>query len=260
MKLVTLKLKTIVKMQEVKRLAKVFAVLVSFTLLGLAVAVFTFIHLAPAQKEVRIPDVVGKDFSEAFDLLSAEGLRIERIKKPSADLAPNYVISQNPPSGKLVKEGHKVELLISAGENLIEVPGLEGHSFIEAKNLLQQIQAESGQVLKVGNIAYVHSRNVVRDQIISQNPAPNSFVLPEETINLLVSLGQKPICFYIPEFIGQDLEEAKERIEKMGLLVAEIKEKISPNIRSGLIIDQSPISGSKVAKNERITLIVSKKD
>lgn len=246
-------------MREIKRLAKIFTVLIFFTLLGLGVAVFTFIYLAPTQKEVKVPDVVGKDFSQAFDLLSAEGLRIEKIKRPSADLAPNYVISQNPSSGKSVKVGHKVELLISISENLIHVPDLGGYSFIEAKNLLRRLAAESGPALKVENIAYVHSRRVVKDHILSQSPAPNSFILPEESISLLVSLGQRPTYFYMPEFIGQDLEEAKEKIEKMGLLVAEIKQRISSNIKSGLIIDQSPLSGSKVTRDERITLVVSKR-
>ncbi|MBU0567300.1 PASTA domain-containing protein [bacterium] len=246
-------------MRKIKRLAKVFAVLIFFTFLGLAAAAFTFIYLTPAQKEVRVPDVLGKDFSEAFDLLSAEGLSIKKIKKPSADLAPNYIISQNPPSGKLVKVGHKIELLVSIGENLIDVPDLGGYSFVEAKNALRRLQAESNSALKIGNISYVSCEKVAKDYILSQNPPPDSFILPEESISLLVSLGQRPTYFYMPEFIGQELEEAKEKIEKMGFLVEKIVKRISPNMRSGLIIDQSPISGSKVAKNERITLIVSKR-
>ena len=77
---------------------------------GLATTVF----LSLRSPEVRVPDVIGKDRSEAERVLSEAGLNFRvRATRPSNEVRADVVLFQLPRAGEMVKSGQTVAMDIS---------------------------------------------------------------------------------------------------------------------------------------------------
>jgi beta-lactam-binding protein with PASTA domain len=90
------------------KLGIIVAIAVAF-LFGLAGT----IYLSLRTSEVKVPDIVGKDFLAAETALSDAGLNVrKRATRPTAD-KPNVVLAQLPNAGEVVKVGQTVAVDVS---------------------------------------------------------------------------------------------------------------------------------------------------
>ena len=93
----------------VRRLIIVIAIAIVFVL-GLATTVF----LSLRSPEVKVPDVVGKERSEAERVLGDAGLNFRvRATRPSSQVKADTVLFQLPRGGEVVKVGQTVAMDIS---------------------------------------------------------------------------------------------------------------------------------------------------
>jgi len=93
----------------VRRLIIVIAIAIVFVL-GLATTVF----LSLRSPEVKVPEVVGKDRSEAERVLGEAGLNFRvRATRPSSQVKADTVLFQLPRGGEVVKVGQTVAMDIS---------------------------------------------------------------------------------------------------------------------------------------------------
>ncbi len=65
---------------------------------------------------IEVPDVEGKSFDEASELLKGTGFRVEKNEIYSATIAPGTVISQTPACGSKQQEKTKILLTVSLGK------------------------------------------------------------------------------------------------------------------------------------------------
>jgi PASTA domain len=90
-------------------------------LLGIAVAftvgLFGTIYLSLRSPEVKVPEVVGKNYMEAETALEQAGLKLrKRATRYSAEAKPDTVLDQTPHGGDVVKEGQTVAVVVSRAE------------------------------------------------------------------------------------------------------------------------------------------------
>jgi len=79
------------------------------------VGLFTVIYLRLQGEEMKVPEIVGKDFVESERELADLGLRIKkRADRPSTEKL-NTVIEQLPKAGETVKTGQMILVVISKG-------------------------------------------------------------------------------------------------------------------------------------------------
>ena len=109
------------KMSFAKKSASAFGKL--FTVIALAgtfiVGLVGVIYLSLQGEELKVPEIVGKDFVESERELASLGLRIKRrADRPSSD-KPNTVLEQLPKAGDTVKTGQMILVVTSKA-------GLEG--------------------------------------------------------------------------------------------------------------------------------------
>ena len=91
------------------------------TLAVIAVAFFGAlvgtIYLALRSPEVTVPEIVGKNLSEAEGALAGAGLGVRtRARRFSAEVQPDTVLDQTPRPGDLVKAGQTVAVVLSRAE------------------------------------------------------------------------------------------------------------------------------------------------
>jgi len=62
---------------------------------------------------IPVPNVIGKSFEEARNMLAGKGLEVLKIEKQTDEKPPGIVVDQNPKQGKEIEKGQKVELVIA---------------------------------------------------------------------------------------------------------------------------------------------------
>src|SRR5438270_6714283 len=87
-----------------RKIGIIIAVVAAF-LFGMAGTVY----LSLRSPEVKVPDVVGKDYAAGEQALDNAGLNVrKRATRAVADKQPNIILDQVPRSGEVVKVGQTV--------------------------------------------------------------------------------------------------------------------------------------------------------
>ncbi len=93
-------------------------------------------------------------------------------------------------------------------------------------------------------------------RIIIQEPLPDTKVKKGRIINLSVSLGPEKIV--IPALSGLDFEQAKQIIDRLGILIGDIDTIFSDSIGEGKIIQTIPEPETEIKKGDAVKIILSK--
>lgn len=202
-------------------------------------------------EKVVVPNLVNKSVVEALDLLSKRGLELRKEGARNSSIIPeNYILSQDPLPGSVVKTDRPISVVISLGSKVALVPKLSGRTLREAQVEL------TGAGLKAGRISRIHSAKP-EDTVLAESPVASRQVVRETPIDLLVSLGPRPLAFRLLDFSGRSLETTSRILEKMGLVVGDVATKIDFTRPQGTVLDQDPPPGSLIHQGETVTLVVS---
>lgn len=169
------------ELRILKYLARVLAVLAG--LVVIAVAVVGFWVTRPA-KEVPVPDLQGKPLAEARRLAQEAGLNlVVRQEEYNEKFPEGTVYLVQPEPGTSVKVGGAVQVWVSKGARLVEVPNVLGLREDEARQRLVQAG------LQVGKVEEKQDANVPAGVVLSQSPAPKLRVERDAPVNLVISSG-----------------------------------------------------------------------
>jgi serine/threonine-protein kinase len=123
---------------------------------------------------VPVPDVVGKNQDDAVTSIRNAGLAVNISQQFSNDVDEGTVISQQP-RGRSVPRGTTINVVVSKGQDLVQVPGVTGQSFDDANRTLQ----DQGFTVKRRNFL-----GGVLDRVLRQNPGAGKRVPRGATITL----------------------------------------------------------------------------
>jgi serine/threonine protein kinase/beta-lactam-binding protein with PASTA domain len=100
-------------------------------------------------KPIKVPDFTGRPAEEAERVLSERGLQVEITRENSDSVAEGDVVAQSPDSGTLFR-GDTVELVVSKGPVMVEVPSVRGVGVAEATERLEdagfEVRTEHSEV------------------------------------------------------------------------------------------------------------------
>lgn len=132
---------------------------------------------------VAVPNVVGKTYKEADDILSSLMFSVERTEVFSDTYEKGIVVYQSLKQGENVIEGETITISVSRGAGVkVAVPDVKGYTLEEAKKLL----SESGLRIKT---TIKCSDEIVEGYIISQNQAVGTQLSQDSYVEVLVSAG-----------------------------------------------------------------------
>jgi serine/threonine-protein kinase len=191
-----------------------------------------------------VPDIVGLSLKEAEKMLAREDLIVQIVGRGSSDnLPPDYIISQEPHSGKKASEYSTVRVVISGGEGNQYAPNLLGKTLQEARKILARM---SLSLRTAGE--YEESF-----QIISQTPSAGQ-VLTEPRITVECARMQ-----VVPQLEGKTLNEARLIIQQSGFLVGETTSHETDQYEPGTVLEQNPGGGIESPEKTRIYLVIAAK-
>ncbi|MBI3924075.1 MAG: PASTA domain-containing protein [Armatimonadetes bacterium] len=132
----------------------------------------------------------------------------------------------------------------------VEVPVLTGSEVRRAYDNLEQL----GLKLQVHESR--HSKDVPREVILSQSPAPGRKVRKNRAILVVVSLG--PELIEVPDLGGKTLREARIVLSNNRLRVGNVSFKEPMQGKPEQVINQRPAAGEMVRKGEAVNLQIQK--
>ncbi|WUH99317.1 Stk1 family PASTA domain-containing Ser/Thr kinase [Spirillospora sp. NBC_00431] len=136
---------------------------------------------------VEVPDVVGKPYSAAKNLLEARGFEVEKKVESSDGVARNSVISTDPAGGSKAAKGSSVTVLVSNGPTNLKVPNLFNSSQRAACAKLEGL----GLRCNVEKGPAPPEKQVAPGFVYDQQPLPDATVAPGDTVTIFVAQKQQ---------------------------------------------------------------------
>jgi beta-lactam-binding protein with PASTA domain len=222
-----------------------------FILLAVAfLSAITAIRFAVQGREVEVPKLVGLKAGDAQTVLDSRRLGMKIADRVYSALPPDFVVRQSPPAGTRVKVQQRAHVVLSLGPQKVSVPSLVGQSARAARIELLRAGLQVGEITSV----YLSEREL--DEVVQQNPPPQSTNTGSPRVNLLVSQGERPAEYVMPDLAGMSLADAQHRIGAVGLHLTKISYAASPALPKGAVFSQLPLRGAKIIAGTNIELQV----
>ncbi|MGA7704262.1 MAG: Stk1 family PASTA domain-containing Ser/Thr kinase [Solirubrobacteraceae bacterium] len=196
---------------------------------------------------IGLPDVNGKSSSEAMKILRDAGFQPTTQSQASESVEKGRVISTNPAAGIEVQVGSPVTVLVSSGPKEVSVPEVTGETQADATATL----AAAG--LKVS----VSKREVAEPSagtVISQTPGGGTQVKVGGGVTIVVAQTLKKVA--APSVVGQSEAQAIATLTSAGFSSNTVSRSVTDPSKVGIVVQQSPEAGHKVAAGATVTIAV----
>ena len=143
------------------------------------------IYYSKGQAPSEVPDVVGKDLSEALIALSQAGFNnVVPMPEENDSYPENEVISQDPPSGTVASVDDTITVFYATAEPIAFIPVVAGMSKNEAKEELSNFTVEFRKI---------YDSEVEEGLVIRTSPEGGMNVPKGSTIVVYISKGPQPV-------------------------------------------------------------------
>ena len=241
-----------------KKRKKVIIILsVVFGLLVLGIITVAFIIPAvTASEPVTVPDCEGDKVSQCERKLQEAGLEVRTNIKSvaSSKVKKGRVVRTDPEEGRSVKEGTKITIYKSSGEETFEIKDYTGENYIEVQTILETQYGLNVTVEKRDVDA--SEREYDPQEVIGQSLAAGSEVKEGDSIILYIP----NIVENFPDMagLGWGLADAEAFCDKYGLTIS-VEYQETTAYEEGKIIDQSRAAGSPIVKGQTLTVTIAQK-
>jgi serine/threonine-protein kinase len=201
---------------------------------------------------ITVPQVAGETRKAAENALTGVGLEVRFSAEHSDTVAEGVVISSEPGAGARLKEGSIIQLVVSSGVRMVEIPA-EGVVGVEA-DAAEQALAAAGLDGEFTRTA-VWDTTVPEGVVISIKPEGGTEAPHDQAIELVVSRGPEPVD--APALTDMTLEDAQAAAAKWDLTVVKGGEDYSETVGEGLIISQDPAAATETHRGAEISVVVS---
>ena len=206
------------------------------------------------ERQVDVPEVVGKDQDTAIEQLNRSGFEVGEIKRKESQRKANVVLAQDPrgQSGRdclilgYFCSNPDVNLTISGGPGQVEIPDVAGLPADEAE---RQLEDDGLEVVTESQPSDEQDEGLA----IGTEPAAGESVRSGSQVTLLVSSGQAQVA--VPAVVGLTEEAARQRLSARGLTID--SSEVESDRPAGEVVSQSPDAGEQVDPGSSVKVSVS---
>jgi beta-lactam-binding protein with PASTA domain len=223
-----------------------------------AVAVF-FIAVRGAE-QVMVPDVVGKELTEALLELQVKELypRLQlRYSQTSRD--KGNILEQEPRPGTIVKAGRRIRIVASQGVVVNKVENYVSRNIDEVRMELLSIQAASGglPLLTIKEPIMYEFSAENPGIILAQKPETGADIFGPMTLEFVVSKGRENLNVAVPQLTGLPLSRVLELISSSGINFQFSVRERDGNEGGETVVSQTPPANSSVPLNTVVQITVT---
>ncbi|MEI8215477.1 MAG: Stk1 family PASTA domain-containing Ser/Thr kinase [Eubacteriales bacterium] len=205
-----------------------------------------------SEKDVKVPNVVGMTVDEATKSLGDIDLKIKVGEELiSSEFESGKIMSQDPAAEMTVKTGNTITVNVSKGQKEGTIPLLTNKSLVDATFTLENYGFTKGNVS-------IETSDLPKDFVIRQSPEAGTPASAGASVNLVLSDGLKMQVVSMPNLVGMNIENAKQELTKIGLVLGEVTYDYSTMYDMNVVIGQGLSPNTDVVRNTLVNLAVSK--
>ena len=205
-------------------------------------------------KEVQIPNLQGLTKEEAEQKAKELKIKIEvSEEKYHLEIPEGQIIEQDPKyqDNYKIKEGSTIKIVISKGQEIVEMPKVVGKTRDEATKMLKEVGLEV-------KVEEEFSDDVEKNYVTKQEIAEGEKIPAGTTVTIYSSMGIEQV--QVPDLSGKTESEAKSAISSAKLKWKSTDKTSDSSKPNGVVVNQSISNGSMVDKNTEITITVNEFD
>jgi serine/threonine-protein kinase len=205
--------------------------------------------LSSGPAPIVIPSIVGRQWSDAQQLLDKAGIIYGTPTKRYDEKAPvNTVLQVTPPGNASIAPDKPVAVVLSKGHAPVRVPDVTGMSFNDASKALTDAK------FKVTRGPDAFSSSIDKGDVVSTDPPAGNDGAYGGTVTVTVSKG--PDLVTVPNLINLTPDRASQALAAVGLNM--LIDGPYPKKSDQLVWGQSVRAGSKVKRNSDVTVTFKK--
>ena len=207
---------------------------------------------AGSNKSYPVPDIRGKTVEEAQEMEGVKDIFLIEVQgtRTTEEYQPGQIVEQDPAAGRTRKSNLVIQVYVAAEPEKVPMKDLVGMEYRQARVLL----TDMGLDLKI-TTETVSSDKYGADAVIETVPAADEPLVAGQTVILRVSTGPETVT--VPSFTGQDIANAVQNAQDLGLTVGEITYDTFSFAPQGQVIEQSIKPTSEVLGGTKISFTVS---
>ena len=200
-------------------------------------------------KDVALLNFEGMTIDEAKIAADEAGIKLEIEEAFDVEIEAGKIISQNPvyQENYTVKEGSTVKVVVSKGQELVQVTKVVGKKRDEAIKELKDLGL-------VPEVEEEYSDEIEKDYVIEQDIAEGEEILKGSTIKIKVSMGIEQV--EVPDLTGMTEEAAKQALTN-----AKLKWKststVSDSSKGAGVVAQTVSPKSMVDKGTEVSITIN---
>ena len=207
---------------------------------------------AGSNKSYPVPDIRGKTVEDAQEMEGVKDIFLIEVQgtRTTEEYQPGQIVEQDPTAGRTRKSNLVIQVYVAAEPEKVPMKDLVGMEYRQARVLL----TDMGLDLKI-TTETVSSDKYGADAVIETVPAADEPLVAGQTVILRVSTGPETVT--VPTFTGQDIANAVQNAQDLGLTVGEITYDAFSFAPQGQVIEQSIKPTSEVPGGTKISFTVS---
>ena len=207
---------------------------------------------AGSNKSYPVPDIRGKTVEDAQEMEGVKDIFLIEVQgtRTTEEYQPGQIVEQDPTAGRTRKSNLVIQVYVAAEPEKVPMKDLVGMEYRQARVLL----TDMGLDLKI-TTETVSSDKYGADAVIETVPAADEPLVAGQTVILRVSTGPETVT--VPTFTGQDIANAVQNAQDLGLTVGEITYDTFSFAPQGQVIEQSIKPTNEVPGGAKISFTVS---
>ena len=207
---------------------------------------------AGSNKSYPVPDIRGKTVEEAQEMEGVKDIFLIEVQgtRTTEEYQPGQIVEQDPAAGRTRKSNLVIQVYVAAEPEKVPMKDLVGMEYRQARVLL----TDMGLDLKI-TTETVSSDKYGADAVIETVPVADEPLVAGQTVILRVSTGPETVT--VPTFTGQDIANAVQNAQDLGLTVGEITYDTFSFALQGQVIEQSIKPTNEVPGGTKISFTVS---
>lgn len=207
---------------------------------------------AGSNKSYPVPDIRGKTVEDAQEMEGVKDIFLIEVQgtRTTEEYQPGQIVEQDPAAGRTRKSNLVIQVYVAAEPEKVPMKDLVGMEYRQARVLL----TDMGLDLKI-TTETVSSDKYGADAVIETVPAADEPLVAGQTVILRVSTGPETVT--VPTFTGQDIANAVQNAQDLGLTVGEITYDTFSFAPQGQVIEQTIKPTSEVPGGTKISFTVS---
>lgn len=207
---------------------------------------------AGSNKSYPVPDIRGKTVEEAQEMEGVKDIFLIEVQgtRTTEEYQPGQIVEQDPAAGRTRKSNLVIQVYVAAEPEKVPMKDLVGMEYRQARVLL----TDMGLDLKI-TTETVSSDKYGADAVIETVPVADEPLVAGQTVILRVSTGPETVT--VPTFTGQDIANAVQNAQDLGLTVGESTYDTFSFAPQGQVIEQSIKPTNEVPGGTKISFTVS---